>query len=66
VICLQWSMPGRLELPAGWAALEQVRTVVRLDNTDLQIQLGEARLLSTQLTTLVITTRAARSVRPLS
>jgi uncharacterized protein (TIGR02099 family) len=56
---------GGLNFQPGWPRLEQVRTVVRLDNTDLQIQPAEARLLNTQLSDVVVTTGRSAPSEPL-
>ncbi|WP_339650234.1 YhdP family protein [Halopseudomonas pelagia] len=56
---------GSLNFQPGWPRLEQVRSVVRLNNTDLTIQPAEARLLNTQLSKVVVTTGRASAAEPL-
>lgn len=48
---------GSLAFRPGWPRLEQVRGLVRLNNSQLDIQPAEAQLLSTRLTDVVVNTR---------
>lgn len=46
---------GSLNFRPGWPRLEQVHSVVRLDNTNLTVEPAAARLLNTQLSDIVVT-----------
>lgn len=55
---------GSLAFRPGWPRLEQVHGVVRLNNTELDIQPAEAQLLDTRLSDVKVSTRRENAQAP--